>query len=536
MSYKKSSSIVTLVLLVAMFVVGALPGPAVVKAASHREAPLISMDAEADITDFFMFRSYEAGKDDKVVFIMNVIPGEEPSSGPNYFNFDPNVSYKFEIDNDGDGKADDVTIDFRFTNEFRGVNRQLGLFLSYVALPPITKLDGPGSEGLGWRQKYSVTMTKKGDKDKLGKDLIVVPSNVGPRTMPDYASLAAQGLYDIGDGVRVFAGQREDPFYIDLGAVFDTLHLRRTPLPLLTATEDADDSVNPFGTDMLSGFNVNTIAIEVPIKWLTKDGKGADSKFPRIGAYASTSRRSQQVLRSSGINANTPGSATVSAAAAPEASNTQNLYLPYVGAGAADAADQAEADAINGVSAAGSDFIQVQRLANPLVNEAIIGTIDKDRWNALDPDKESKFLDYYQNPRLATALQAVFGVPTDKAINLVNLLLKYTPTDKQLSELLRLDVSVPPTPLANQKRLTILAHDAAGTATPDNAGWPNGRRPKDDVTDIAVRAIGGTNYIAAMAGDGVNTNDKALSDAFPFLATPFSGFDRQHQNPPPPVP
>jgi len=511
-----------------MLMVSAAPGPAVVQAASHREAPLISMDAEADITDFFMFRSYEPGHEDKVVFIMNVIPGEEPSAGPNYYNFDPNVSYKFEIDNDADGKADDISIDFRFSNEFRGTNRAAGLFLSHVAVPPITALDGAGSEGLGWRQKYTVSMTKKDDRDKIGRDLIVVPSNVGPRTMPDYAALAAQGIYDLGDGVRVFAGQREDPFFIDLGATFDTLNFRKAPL--LTAAEDANDTVNPFGADMLSGFNVNTIAIEVPISWVTKDHKGpADTKYPTIGAYASTSRRSQQVLRSSGINANTPGNAAASAAAAPEASKA-NLYLPYVQAGVAD---QAEADAAEPVDAASSNFVQVQRLANPLVNEAIIGTIDKDRWNGLEPKDEKKFLDYYLNPRLAFALETVFSISAAQhnRQDLVDLLLKYKPSDKQLSELLRLNLSVAPTPLADQKRLTILAHDAAGVSTPDNAGWPNGRRPKDDVTDIAVRVIGGANYIAGMAGDGVNTDDAILPATFPFLATPFDGRNRVHQNP-----
>src|SRR5688572_22349599 len=123
--------------------------PTASSAASHREAPLISMDPTADITDFFMFRSYEAGQEDKIVLIMDVIPGEEPSAGPNYYNFDPSVLYSINIDNDKDGDADDVRFEIRFKNEFRGVIKDLGLFLSYVALPPITALDGPGSEGLG---------------------------------------------------------------------------------------------------------------------------------------------------------------------------------------------------------------------------------------------------------------------------------------------------------------------------------------------------------------------------------------------------
>ncbi len=151
---------VALVMVGATIVLVAGMAPAASQAASHREAPLISMDATADITDFFMFRSYEPGKDDKVVLIMNVIPGEEPSSGPNYWNFDPNVLYAFNIDNSADGRAGDIRFEFQFKNEFRGINRDLGLFLSYVALPQITALDGPGSEGLGLRQKYSVTMVR----------------------------------------------------------------------------------------------------------------------------------------------------------------------------------------------------------------------------------------------------------------------------------------------------------------------------------------------------------------------------------------
>ena len=171
--------------------------------------------------------------------------------------------------------------------------------------------------------------------------------------------------------------------------------------------------------------------------------------------------------------------------------------------------------------------MQVQRLANPLVNEAIIGTVDKDHWNAEEPNQESQFVDYYLNPRLAFAMQLVFGVTaaTTNRTDLRDLLLKYSPASPVLSELLRLDIRVAPTALDLQKRMTVLATPA------DPAGWPNGRRPKDDVTDIAIRVVGGTNYINARAGDGVNTNDSALSAAFPFMATPADGRNRVHQNP-----
>jgi hypothetical protein len=495
--------------------------PRATDAASHREAPLISLDPSADITDFFMFRSYEPGKSDKVDLIMNVIPGEEPSSGPNYFLFDPNVLYAFNIDNDRDGKADDVSIEFRFSTEIRGTVNAFDLFLGYLGcspvtappcaagaiLPPVTALEGPGSEGLGLRQRYDVTMVRKGNREQIASGLIAVPSNVGRRTMPDYASLAAKGIYNLGNGVKVFAGQRDDPFYIDLGAVFDTVNLRRAA-PFETVGEDTNDSVNPFGTDMLSGFNVNTIAIELPAAMLTSDGQSAETTAqPKLGAYASTSRQKVRVLR------------------VPRGEPKDPDLMQNSG-----------------------NWVQIQRLANPLINETIIGTEDKDEWNARDPEEESRFLDYYLRPRLALALELVYGVPTGctpfgtpacapsasnpamfanwNRTDLVNVLLKYSPTDGQLSELLRLDLGVPPTGgVTTQRRMGILATPA------DPAAWPNGRRPKDDVTDIAIRVVGGPNYIAARASDGVNTNDKAIPDTFPFLASPHDGRDRQHVNP-----
>jgi hypothetical protein len=489
-------------------------------AASHREAPLISLDPAADITDFFMFRSYEAGKEDKVVLIMNVFPGGEPSSGPNYFNFDPNVRYQFRLDTTGNGRAEDVRIEFRFRNEIRGAVDALGLPLSYVggvppatgaAIPPITQLDGPGSEGFGLRQRYSVNVFTREtfgrmSQAKSADGLIAVPSNVGPRTMPNYAALAAQGTHDLGDGVRVFAGQRQDPFYIDLGAVFDTLNLRRTP-PLLSPMEDAADNANSFGVNMLSAFNVQTIAIELPASMLTADGKSAEeTKFPKIGGYAATYRPSPSV---------------------------------------------------RGRPSGSSRSVQVQRLANPLVNELIIGTKDKDEWNTLQPFEEKRFLDYYLRPRLGLAFELVFGFPTGctpfgspacepdppgskpfaewNRDDLVAVLLGGKPTDFQLSELLRLDLGVDPVPLASQKRMTVLAGD--------NAGWPNGRRPRDDVTDIAIRVVGGPNYITNRAGDGVNVDDADLLAGFPFLALPADGRDyvsgskqTPHQNPADPTP
>ena len=419
-----------------------LVGAGAAQASSHREAPLIANDPPADITDFFMFRSTQPGQDDKVDLIMDVIPGEEPSAGPNYYNFDPSVAYTFHVDNNTDGKADDIEFEFRFKSELRGIVNDAGLPLSYVALPPITTLDGAG---LGLRQHYSITMIKDGKRTVISPmtDKIAVPSNVGPRTMPNYDGLAAQGMYDLGSGIKVFAGQRDDPFFIDLGAAFDTLNLRSP------------------GTDMLSGFNVNTIALEVPASLLTKDHRAPGlTAYPKLGAYASTSRP-RVTVRGRGGNS--------------------------LGLG---------------------QFVQVQRLANPLVNELIIGTKDKDLWNSLEPEQEGRFLDYYTNPRFALALSIVFGavVPSTPRRDLVNALLKYAPTDKRLSELLRLNLNSAP-----------------------GASWPNGRKPSDDVTDTAIQVVGGPAF--AGAGDNVSANDKVLPNVFPFEASPWDGRNRVHQNP-----
>jgi len=442
---RRSIGLIAFVLLgaaVALLMLRLGPGPTPAKAASHREAPLIANDPPADITDFFMFRSTQPGQDDKVDLIMDVIPGEEPSAGPNYYNFDPSVAYTFHVDNNTDGKADDIEFEFRFKSELRGIVNDAGLPLSYVALPPITTLDGAG---LGLRQHYSITMIKDGKRTVISPmtDKIAVPSDVGPRTMPNYDGLAAQGMYDLGGGIKVFAGQRDDPFFIDLGAAFDTLNLRSP------------------GTDMLSGFNVNTIALEVPASLLTKDHRAPGlTAYPKLGAYASTSRP-RVTVRGRGGNS--------------------------LGLG---------------------QFVQVQRLANPLVNELIIGTKDKDLWNSLEPEQEGRFLDYYTNPRFALALSIVFGavVPSTPRQDLVNALLKYSPTDKRLSELLRLNLNSAP-----------------------GASWPNGRKPSDDVTDTAIQVVGGPAF--AGAGDNVSANDKVLPNVFPFEASPWDGRNRVHQNP-----
>ena len=504
-----------IVLLIGAFI-GA--GLGIGRAASHREAPLMALDPAADLTDVYAFVSYDAANlaraaaDRHVTFIMNVIPGQDPSDGPNYFNFDDEVAYRFNVDNDQDGAADDVVYEFRFTTETRPIGGPGGLTapLPYLGNPDIptslplqgiTALDGAGSEGLTRRQTYTVTEIRGKKTTQLfrGRTLIAVPSNVGPATMPDYDSLAAQGIYtDAATGVRVFAGQRAETFYIDLGAVFDTLNLRRS-LPLLSAAEDLD-TVNPFGNNRFSGFNISTIALELPISRVTVDGQPANASNQLIGLYASTNRPKNKQLRSGG---------------------TPHTSGP---------------------------FVQVSRLANPLVNELIINTPFKDQWNATEPEEEAQFQGFYKNPVIGTALELVYGVPVvpifgpaqPNRTDLMTILLKYQGQPLQrndcgtpCAELLRLDLSVPPTAPENQSRL------GAALST-DPAGWPNGRRPNDDVTDIAIRVVGGSNYIANRAGDGVNflagapgvvgidITANGIARNFPFLPTPYDGRNRRH--------
>ena len=494
------------------------------QAASHREAPMIAMDPSADITDVYAFVSYDeenlarAPADRRVTFIMNVIPGQDPGDGPNYFSFSDDVLYSIHIDNNKDGVAEDIVYEFRFNTESRPVFGTRDTPLAYVGNPAlaaaglggITALDGPGSEGIARRQTYTVTERRGRRSSELfeGETLVSVPSNVGPATMPNYEDLAAQGIYQDGD-VRVFTGQRAETFFIDLGAVFDTLNLRR-PLPALSLEEDLNDNVDPFGINRFSGFNVNTIAIEVPISDITADGLALDQTgVPVIGMYASTSRQRVRLLKRDGTTDNR------------------------------------------------GPFQQVARMANPLFNELLIDTPFKDIWNTADPEDEAQFQDLFQNPTLAAALALTFNVdvPANPRTDITSLLVKYqgqpldgTNCGSPCSELLRLDLRVPPTAAEAQSRLGLALSGGA-----DSNGWPQGRRPNDDVTDIAIRVVGGSLYAAARVGDGVNglqdapgagTNDgpgygtvadnlldvtiNGIAKEFPFLPTPHDGRNRQH--------
>lgn len=469
-----------------------------VLAASHREAPLIANDPTADITDFYFFRSWQ--NPDNAVLIMNVIPSQEPGSGPNYFNFADDVLYEIHIDNNKNNIAANIVYQIRFKTEIRQPGNVFPL--SYVALPPVTALSGNGSEGLLLRQSYTVTEVRYGQRPRdLGTGVMyAVPSNVGPRTMPNYEDLAEKGIYPLKNGGRVFAGQRDETFYIDLGGTFDTLNLHISPI--LSDADDANDGIiigapGAGNADTFSGFNVNTIALEIPVSELI--GPNGNKM---LGAYASTSRPKVTVIKKNGDRDNS------------------------------------------------TRFVQVARMGNPLVNELIIATNMKDKWNATDAEDENEFVLFYCNSALATALNTVFGTsfPTTTREDLVNALLRYSKgpsvcgankTTEALADLLRVDLDIPPTPAGGQRRLGPLAHDVSGNATPDKAGWPNGRRPNDDVTDVALRVVAGilTNPAVPNLGDGVNFNVGAVGNQktpngiameFPFLPTPHDGRDRRH--------
>jgi len=467
-----------------------LAAPAPMFAASHREAPLTALDHPADITDFFAFVSYDDPS--KVTFILNVDPLLEPANGPNYFPFDPDVVYSIKIDNDYDA-VEDISFEFQFTTEIRAP----GVFTGFVGagsgiggvIPPaVTSLDGAGAAGLSLRQHYKVTMVKGSGASAVRTDITganpiyAVPSNVGPRTMPNYTALAKQGIYSLGNGIRVFAGTVDDPFYIDLGATFDSLNFRPgafnsgTP-PIMTIAEDSNNFNS--AADTLSGFNVNCIAIEVPINLVTQ------GNHPVIGTWGVT-YRPQMTLRSTSPNQSSGG------------------------------------------------MVQVQRMGNPLINELIIGTADKDNWSRSQPKDDAQFAAYALNPLLATVFNTVFGIavpppPRTDLLPLVTYAKVFGDPSipaGPVAELLRLNTGVKATDPSVRSRLGLLGGDGAG--------FPNGRRVSDDVTDIAMRVVAGAlvgPQYSYRLGDGVNVNDVPYQETFPYVAFANSGRNRRHVDP-----
>lgn len=482
--------------------------PAGVFAANHREAPITALDHKADITDVYAFRSYGTGSEPRVTLIMAVDPLLEPANGPTLFPFDPDLLYEIKVDNNNDARAD-VTFQFRFKTEFQLPNVftavagfQDGAYQPgggpLVVPPQIKTFDNPG---LNLRQTYTVTMIRGNQSTTIrnedGSPFFAVPGNAGPRTM-DYRALFNLATYRLANNVSVFAGTTDDAFWIDLGATFDTANFRTlgSGVPgVLTAAEDA--AAQNFASDTVSGYAVNHIAIEVPVKLLTRTGTVVPPSSPAatIGVWATTSRRAITIRRS------------------PD---------PALNLG---------------------DWRQVQRMGNPLINELLVGIGFKDRFSMDQPRNDSQFAGFFLDPPIVRIVEALYGgalsVPAAPRNDLLPLVTYAAPIAAPgtpagpVADLLRLNTGVEPTAPAQASRLGLLAGDGAG--------FPNGRRVFDDVTDITLRVgVGGVLAapfpgfnpdINGRLGDGVNVNDAPYNAQFPYVAFGPDGRNRRHVDP-----
>ncbi len=425
-------------LVTALAVRGGSPSSA--QASSHREAPLISEDPSADNTDTYAFRSPD--RPDTVTIISNYIPGEDPAAGPNWYTFSPSARYVIYADTNGDGKPD-VTWRFRFTNR-----------------EPVAFLQNT-------QQEYTVTRLDGKSSRVVGSGLLTPPDNIGPRSTPNYHSLATAGVHDLSDGSKVFAGQRDDGFFGDIGAAFDLVAIR------------SGTGATGGGKDFFAGYAVHSIELQVPLSQLDNGSNHV------VGIWAASERPVVSVSL---------------------AKWRGRKFLKKE-----------------------TEWRQVSRLGNPLINELLIPTQLKDKWNASTPDKDKQFEQYYSSPILAKLLNQLypqFGPfqETNRA-DLVSVLLtglkqpNLNFTGSTLADELRLNLAIAPTAAVGQgNRLGVLGGDLAG--------WPNGRRLEDDVIDIAERAVGGALIGHSLPlGDGVNANDVPYTASFPYQADPFSGFD-----------
>lgn len=467
-------------------------------ASSHREAPLIAGDPAADNTDLYAFVS----RDDptKLTIIANYIPLQQSAGGPNFHPFDDDVRYQIHIDNTGDAK-DDVTYTFRFKTKAASGKNGISSFL-YNSLP-ITSVDDPS-----WLvpQEYSVERETGSGSVTLGDGLRTVPANVGPRSTPDYAALAAGGNHALANGGMAFAGPRDDAFFVDLGSVFDlgglrpfnALHL----LPLDTAP----------GVDGVAGYNTASIALQVPVSEVRQS-----AGQPVIGVWASASRKASKTIAADGS-------------------------VKWTG-----------------------PWVQISRLGNPLINEVIIPRHLKDYWNGQPPSRDAQFETYYLAPELAKLENLLYGADggatghpggaldeidqTGRA-DLSLILLSGVPGVTQIgsspvkADMLRVNTAIAPNPngACYHPVLGLPVETPAsrlGVLDGDLCGFPNGRRLADDVTDIELRAVAQGYGVPLNAlfglpnkspnnlvGDGVDVNDDApFLDTFPYIGLPHGGYD-----------
>ncbi|BCB73599.1 DUF4331 domain-containing protein [Phytohabitans flavus] len=449
---------------------------------SHREAPEISKDPVADSTDLYAFVSPD--HPDTVTLIANYVPLQTPAAGPNFFEFGDDVLYEIHVDNNGDGHAD-VTYQFRFETKLNDENT----FLYNTG--PIEALD---SENWNRRQFYSVTKVDgNGGAKVLARNVPCPPVNVGPLSIPDYKGLAADATFKLKTGEKVFAGQRAEGFFVDLGSIFDLGTLRPFQnLHLLgqKAFQEAGEAVN--ATDKV---NVHSIALQVPIK----DLRGKSS--PVIGVWTTASRRQVRVLHGN---------------------NSDDVYV--------------------------GPNVQVSRLGNPLFNEVVVPMSKKDLWNSLPPTEDKNFVQFVEQPELARLLPVLYPGVFDNldALNkaktaradLVAVLLTGIPaglidgftnsTGEIQADMLRLNTDIKPSKKEN--RLGVLGGDLAG--------FPNGRRVRDDVVSISLRAVAGATFAlvdkefkpddaVAILEQGLSADDVTAPflARFPYLGVPYDGFN-----------
>jgi Domain of unknown function (DUF4331) len=448
---------------------------------SHREAPEISKDPVADSTDLYAFVSPD--RPDTVTLIANYIPLQEPAGGPNFYEFGEDVLYEIHVSHSGHATAD-ISYGFRFSTR----HTTPGSFLYNTG--PITSLHSPN-----WNSKQFYTVTRQDHRGHhvLGRGLACPPCNVGPASTPDYeAKLGGPAVHSLADGVKVFAGQRAEQFYVDLGAIFDLGDLR--PFQNLNAFHKMAAGK---GKNTTSRLNVHTIAIQVPVSDLT--GKGR----PTIGVWTTASRQRARISNDEGGGHHHSG-----------------------------------------------PFTQVSRLGNPLFNEVIVPIGQKDYWNRQAPRHDKQFAHLVAHPELAGLLPVLYpGVfPHLAAANkartaradLEAILLTGIPsgiiphftnfTGAVQADMLRLNTSVKPAPAGQTSVLGLIGGDAAG--------FPNGRRIIDDVVTIELRAIAG---LTLPLVDKKFTPDKAASaitdgltgssvhngpiGRFPYMGVPYDGFD-----------
>jgi hypothetical protein len=468
------------------------------QASSHREAPFITTSPKVDGTDFYMFRSYEAGRSDYVTLIANYLPLQDPYGGPNYFAMDPNALYEIHIDNNGDAK-EDLSFQFRFKNTLAGNGAGVSLMIGgkAVNIPLIQagSVSNVKDAALQLHETFSVNVVR-GDR-RSGTVQAVTQAgngsatfdkpvdNIGAKTIPDYAGYAAKHIYSVNvpgcaQPARLFVGQRQDPFAVNLGTIFDLVN---APVAVITNPDLINAAPNTIGDK-----NVTSMAIELHRSCLTA---GDDV----IGGWTTASLRQARLLDGS-----------------PASGHQSN-------------------------DKAGGPWVQVSRLGMPLVNEVVIGLKDKDKFNASKPAGDGQFIDYVTHPTLPALLEIALALPNSAPTNFPRNDLVTTfltgikgvnqPKTVTPSEMLRLNTAIAPVPFAQQNRLGIVGNILAGGS--DSAGFPNGRRPKDDVVDISLVAVMGGLCMANGTTDALGFGAACKPSAVPLGTTAFKLHDAVDQ-------